>query len=303
MNFQEFKSLNLPHPRFRISADSIDGSLDDRTLLYGLMSDGKYHHLYLKEGELYSYRYEIGNPDGSSHAAGSIGFLLGTLLPDGKLLPEFCDFEFCRELMWMNIHLDFYPFGTSFKVNAPRIAGEDPTFWIYLDSLSNPQIAQDYHNKYGAIEGVLRDALVRGDFDDFHGDVNHDALNNAREELRKSLKYESANGHVALIREIKLPPHISRLPAEEQRLRNPAAYLAIFIDGDGQDIAEIKQFQSSADAAEHILNIAERDGEFNDEDYASIDLEYRERAKHSLLGGNPFLFADYSRAFIRELRL
>lgn len=86
----------------------------DRTLLYGYTVGRRTWHVYLRDGIIYSYSYgagiyEEGEFDSDSVTPINIGHN-EDYVPNKRLYPECCDFEFCQLLL--NNEVDYLPFTT-----------------------------------------------------------------------------------------------------------------------------------------------------------------------------------------------
>jgi hypothetical protein len=87
----------------------------DRTLLYGYDCDRRTWHVYQQHGWLHHVIYSGSNREfdfiASADARG--------LVPNKRLYPEACDYDFCRELKRLDIHPTFTTIGQL----APRDPG------------------------------------------------------------------------------------------------------------------------------------------------------------------------------------
>lgn len=101
MNQQELETLNSTqdHPRLISSNDLVNK--EPRTLLYGYTCNRDTWHVYLDEHQdihvvTYNSRHLM-----LSHTSGTAGGVTENsgFLPDKRLYPESCDFEFCRLLV------------------------------------------------------------------------------------------------------------------------------------------------------------------------------------------------------------
>ncbi|WP_316196677.1 hypothetical protein [Bradyrhizobium sp. SZCCHNS3053] len=108
MTQDELKALELiDQTPITMSAD--EGA--DRTLLYGYDCQRYTWHIYQKGGEIHRAIYLESNQtayefDSETH------FVATALIPDKRLYPEACDFDFCVKLVSIGISLPFTHYGT-----------------------------------------------------------------------------------------------------------------------------------------------------------------------------------------------
>lgn len=105
---------------------SIDELTDksERTLLYGYNYDKGTWHVYLKNDEIHVFVYERHYNFNSSddietmyHVEGrEINITKHGIIPNKRLYPETCDFEFCKLLKKKGIDLPF----TTFQEREPK---------------------------------------------------------------------------------------------------------------------------------------------------------------------------------------
>ncbi|WP_315768520.1 MULTISPECIES: hypothetical protein [unclassified Bradyrhizobium] len=93
----------------------IDGH--DRTLLYGYDSDANTWHVYQANGELHRVIYIGSNPSPESHDNGP-EMIPAALIPNKRLYPEACDFDFCLKLASLGVYLPFTTYGTLGDLSA-----------------------------------------------------------------------------------------------------------------------------------------------------------------------------------------
>jgi hypothetical protein len=74
----------------------------DRTLLYGFTCDRSTWHVYLKDGEIHTVMYMDKKDIQEIPVTSNNGYL-----PDKRLYPERCDFEFCSFLKNLGCILPF----------------------------------------------------------------------------------------------------------------------------------------------------------------------------------------------------
>lgn len=105
MNQDQLTILNSLKEKPRTISVAEISNLEDRTLLYGYTCARDTFHVYLKNNELhkviYSHQKEI-----LLHHQGTTLDLDG-IVPDKRLYPEACDFEFCSLLVVKGVNLPF----------------------------------------------------------------------------------------------------------------------------------------------------------------------------------------------------
>lgn len=83
----------------------------DRTLLYGYTCDRKTFHVYLKYNEIHTITYNTNyltmTPENLEEIEVKDNF---DYVPDKRLYPETCDYEFCKLLKKAGVHLPFTSF-------------------------------------------------------------------------------------------------------------------------------------------------------------------------------------------------
>jgi hypothetical protein len=90
----------------------------DRTLLYGYDCDRRSWHVYQKDGHIHRAIYITSNRLPEVHDQ-NCELDAETLVPNKRLYPEACDFEFCLKLKALGIPLPFTTYGSL----APRPDG------------------------------------------------------------------------------------------------------------------------------------------------------------------------------------
>jgi hypothetical protein len=85
---------------------------EERTLLYGYTCDRDTFHIYLRSGELHKIIFKHNEHKPSVHKHGQELPLEG-IVPNKRLYPEACDFEFCVLLSSVGINLPFTTFDES----------------------------------------------------------------------------------------------------------------------------------------------------------------------------------------------
>lgn len=110
MNFDEYNQLKEhPQIKFLISVHQLK-NLSDRTLLFGCTQNKDSWHVYLQDKLIHIFLYEMYHL--TDHPA-TIRFKKNQifdsreLVPDKRLYPECCDYEFCVLLKEQGIYLPF----------------------------------------------------------------------------------------------------------------------------------------------------------------------------------------------------
>lgn len=84
-------------------------NLNDRTLLWGYTKDSTSWHVYMLGGEIHIHVYNsektLWHESGTEFDLDEIAFV-----PNKRLYPEACDFEFCKLLKKLGVHLPFTTF-------------------------------------------------------------------------------------------------------------------------------------------------------------------------------------------------
>jgi len=88
-------------PDVPVSASYLNNKFD-RTLLYGYTCDRYTWHVYLKEGEIHTVMYMDKKDIQEIQVTSNKGYI-----PDKRLYPERCDFEFCSLLKSLGCSLPF----------------------------------------------------------------------------------------------------------------------------------------------------------------------------------------------------
>jgi len=107
MNINELNELNEIKPiEDYIRVEHLSDE-DDRTLLYGYDCERNTWHTYLKDSIFYHVVYDS---KGLILRRENYGFeikFLNNIIPNKRLYPECCDFEFCKLLKEKGVHLPF----------------------------------------------------------------------------------------------------------------------------------------------------------------------------------------------------
>lgn len=103
MNLREFEKLNKVQKEKRPLL-TIDGltNKEDRTLLYGYTCEREAWHVYVKGNVIHTVVYPY-----SSNIESVVVESNQEYVPDKRLYPERCDFEFCALLKQKGVYLPF----------------------------------------------------------------------------------------------------------------------------------------------------------------------------------------------------
>jgi hypothetical protein len=131
MNREDFDRLLECKPYvapFHLAVPLFSSNYDDRTLLYGYDVDRATWHLYVEDGEVLLHRYRM---EASilrinfRHAVFPEGEIERLVVPNKRLYPERCDFEFCQWARQMkHWHLPFTKWDETFAHNGCTYFGE-----------------------------------------------------------------------------------------------------------------------------------------------------------------------------------
>jgi len=109
---------------------------DDRTLIYGYDTDRRTHHVYLKDGQVHQVIY---SPSGSNADKDIFHYAVGdeidikTVIPNKRLYPEACDFDYCMALKELGVQMSFTAHGT-----LPRMDERSPYVGHVFDDGTTP---------------------------------------------------------------------------------------------------------------------------------------------------------------------
>jgi len=101
------------HKHVMLYATATDDST--KTVLYGYTTERETHHVYQEGGNLHVVVYKDGRL--IDHTEGR-KMLVDDLVPNKRLYPESCDFDFCLQLQGLGVEL---PFTTFDKERAAKI--------------------------------------------------------------------------------------------------------------------------------------------------------------------------------------
>ena len=109
MNIEQYKSLVLPTPVIQyVNVNEISGP--DRTLMYGYNTNRDTFHLFWKDNIIHSIYY-----NSTAHRILSRVLYYDKIealkcVPDKRVYPERCDYEFCKLLYSKGINIPFTTF-------------------------------------------------------------------------------------------------------------------------------------------------------------------------------------------------
>lgn len=115
MTLEQFNNLKaiVVDPEVVIKGSDLENQMD-RTLLWGYLCDRRNFHVYLYDGVIYIATYNEGDQDPDvddvvytpeTHIASNTWYI-----PDKRLYPEACDYEFCKLLHEKGMNLPFTTF-------------------------------------------------------------------------------------------------------------------------------------------------------------------------------------------------
>lgn len=110
MTQKEYDILEAANKKDEVISAKMLTNTTDRTLLYGYTCARETFHVYLKNNEIHTIVY-IDDYSGASRQPKNIREILVSsnyeYIPDKRLYPETCDYEFCKLLKERNISLPF----------------------------------------------------------------------------------------------------------------------------------------------------------------------------------------------------
>lgn len=112
MTLNELKLLNSVNDLIKVEDLS---DTKDRTLLYGYTCSRKTFHVYLKNNEIHVILYNEDYDEKNVKPKNMRELFIKTncdYIPDKRLYPEACDFDFCKLLKEKDISLPFTVFNT-----------------------------------------------------------------------------------------------------------------------------------------------------------------------------------------------
>jgi hypothetical protein len=130
MDEDQFRQVQAPAP-LDVSYIGVHELVNkrDRTLLYGYDCDRRTWHVYLKDGVIHLLVYLATNtPEGqdsrvywfaANEYAYNLMWPVDWLVPNKRVYPELCDFEFCVLLKAKQTPVSYLPYGSSNPVAHP----------------------------------------------------------------------------------------------------------------------------------------------------------------------------------------
>lgn len=106
MKKNQFEALNSIRSEDKIVSLKDIANKKDRTLLYGYTCERDTFHVYIRHGELHRIVYNREDHKPLAHDHGE-SLKLDSIVPDKKLYPEACDFDFCALLVKSGVNLPF----------------------------------------------------------------------------------------------------------------------------------------------------------------------------------------------------
>ena len=103
MDRLEYKILQQIEERLLEAEDLINNL--DRTLLYGYTCDRDTWHVYLEDGKIYTVVYNAREDDIKLNIIDVVNN--EDFIPNKRLYPARCDYEFCKLLKERGVHLPF----------------------------------------------------------------------------------------------------------------------------------------------------------------------------------------------------
>ena len=119
MEYEMLEDIEAEKERI-ICAEDLGPYMRDRTLMYGYTCARDTFHVYLKNGEIHIVIYESDYSNRVEKPKNMIEIKAESnydFIPDKRLHPECCDYDFCRLLKLKGIHL---PFTCWSENNAPK---------------------------------------------------------------------------------------------------------------------------------------------------------------------------------------
>lgn len=103
MNKEQYEKLKMVEKEKEIilTAENLTDK-SDRTLLYGYTTDGTSWHVYIQNNQIHAIYYDINKVPNDLIIESNRDFV-----PNKRLYPETCDFEFCKLLKEKDVYLPF----------------------------------------------------------------------------------------------------------------------------------------------------------------------------------------------------
>lgn len=120
MNREEFEALPAVRvPSTTVSVADVHEFWRERTLLYGYTVERDTWHVYVKDGRIHRHVYRLRNGEAQTlYGGGGVSSPAELLVPDKRLYPERCDFQFCKTLLNLGIVLPFTSWGAAGEKSA-----------------------------------------------------------------------------------------------------------------------------------------------------------------------------------------
>ena len=109
MNKNEYEKITNLQPKNAslIKAEDLSDTTD-RTLLYGYTCNRDTFHVYIKDAKIHAVIYKIDFENNAPNFMQEIVVKTNDdYVPDKRLYPESCDYEFCEKLKGLGCHLPF----------------------------------------------------------------------------------------------------------------------------------------------------------------------------------------------------
>jgi hypothetical protein len=120
---KEFEKLKNIEEKLNINVSDLNNQ-NDRTLIYGYDIERNDFHLYLKNGYFYLIQ---GNEEDYIFIRNLKDICKYSCIPNKRIYPEFCDYEFCLILKELGIKIPF----TNYKENKK----EEKFYGLILEEL------------------------------------------------------------------------------------------------------------------------------------------------------------------------
>ena len=104
MTIEQYTELSNPAINGIITVGNLNNK-SERTLLYGYTCNRDTWHVYIKDNNIITVMYEYNKPPVEVKVDSNFGFV-----PDKRLYPARCDFEFCSLLRQLEVYLPFTTF-------------------------------------------------------------------------------------------------------------------------------------------------------------------------------------------------
>ena len=135
MELEEFKLLT-EQTNDLISVNDLHNK-KDRTLIYGYTCERNTFHVYLKDMQIHTVAYNTDYSGDKPKVKNMVEFAIKSnhdYVPDKRLYPECCDYEFCKLLKERNVR--FLPFTT---FDTDRHIDESDFYGFTLEDMEQEQ--------------------------------------------------------------------------------------------------------------------------------------------------------------------